>query len=110
MRRITCLMLDMGGVLTEPQRSDKVDELMRLLGLACPREAFMRTYYAERHDYDRGSADAAEYWRRVVRALGVPFREASVPIASTGAPFRELRLATRPTRRFIREWLSAAAR
>jgi putative hydrolase of the HAD superfamily len=78
-KRITCLMLDLGGVLTHPQRTDKVDELMRLLGLACPREAFMKAYYAERSEYDRGAVDAAEYWRLVARGLGVPHRESSVP-------------------------------
>ena len=62
-------MLDLGGVLTREHRRDKVDELMRALGLRCAREDFLRPYYAERLDYDRGAIEAAEYWRRVVAAL-----------------------------------------
>jgi FMN phosphatase YigB (HAD superfamily) len=72
-------MLDMGGVLTQDQRLDKVDELMRLLGFGRPREAFLEAYFAERLDYDRGTADAREYWSRVARSLGASFREEDLP-------------------------------
>jgi putative hydrolase of the HAD superfamily len=78
-KRIRCLMLDMGGVLTEAQRPDKVDELMRVLGLGCAREAFLDAYQAERSDYDRGSVDGAGYWRRVARSLGATLREEDLP-------------------------------
>jgi putative hydrolase of the HAD superfamily len=70
MRNIRCLMLDMGGVLTQDQRLDKVDEMMRLLGVSCSREDFHAAYYAQRAEYDRGAYDGEEYWRRVARALG----------------------------------------
>jgi putative hydrolase of the HAD superfamily len=63
-------MLDMGGVLTQEQRLEKVDEMMRILGLGCPREAFLAAYFAERDEYDRGTIDGAEYWRLVAGALG----------------------------------------
>ena len=79
MKRITCLMLDMGGVLTRTHRLEKVDEMMRILGASSTREAFLETYYAQRFDYDRGVADGGEYWRRVTRALGLDLREADVP-------------------------------
>jgi putative hydrolase of the HAD superfamily len=85
-RRITCLMLDMGGVLTLEQRIDKVDEMMGILGLGrgrddgtgdglrgrpgVAREDFHQAYFAERNDYDRGSIDGEGYWRRVASALG----------------------------------------
>jgi FMN phosphatase YigB (HAD superfamily) len=72
-------MLDMGGVLTQAHRVDKVDELMGVLALGCSREAFLETYFAERFDYDRGTADGGEYWRRVARSLGADLREADVP-------------------------------
>jgi putative hydrolase of the HAD superfamily len=78
-KRITCLMLDMGGVLTQEQRIDKVDVLMRKLGLDCAREVFLEAYYAERLAYDRGGVDGAEYWQRVARALGARLRESEVP-------------------------------
>jgi len=83
MRRITCLMLDMGGVLTLEQRLDKVDEMMRILGrgrgLECGRERFLEVYYAERSEYDRGTIDGTGYWERVSRGLGVEPRSEDMP-------------------------------
>lgn len=79
MTRIRCLMLDMGGVLTQEHRLEKVDELMRILGLRCAREDFLATYFAERLDYDRGTADCAEYWHRVARASGAELRDGDIP-------------------------------
>jgi putative hydrolase of the HAD superfamily len=78
-KRVSCLMLDMGGVLTQPQRLDKVDELMRILGCVRPREAFSAVYFAERSEYDRGGVDGFEYWRRVSRSLGAGLRESDLP-------------------------------
>jgi putative hydrolase of the HAD superfamily len=78
-KRITCLMLDMGGVLTQDQRTDKVDEMMRLLGLSCPREAFLEVYYAERAEYDRGAVDGAGYWKRVARRLDADLGQVDLP-------------------------------
>lgn len=75
MKRISCLMLDMGGVLTQDHRQDKVDELMRILGTGCPRGAFLEAYFAERSDYDRGLVRGEEYWRRIGRSLGALPRE-----------------------------------
>jgi len=78
-KAIRCLMLDMGGVLTQAQNMDKVDELMSILGASCDRDAFRRVYFELRFDYDRGTVDGAEYWRRVARALGLPLRESDIP-------------------------------
>jgi putative hydrolase of the HAD superfamily len=63
-------MLDMGGVLTQDQRLDKVDEMMRLLGVGCAREDFHAAYFEARGEYDRGAYGGEEYWRRVAEALG----------------------------------------
>jgi putative hydrolase of the HAD superfamily len=68
---ISCLMLDLGGVLTQEQRLDKVDEMMALLGAGCGREAFHAAYYGERSDYDRGRVDGAGYWERVASRLAL---------------------------------------
>jgi len=78
-KAIRCLMLDMGGVLTQAQRMDKVDELMSILGANCDRDAFRRVYFELRFDYDRGTVDGAEYWRRVARAQGLTLRESDIP-------------------------------
>lgn len=72
MKRISCLMLDMGGVLTQEHRLEKVDEMTARLGLSCPRERFLEAYFAERFDYDRGTVGGPAYWERVARAMGVP--------------------------------------
>jgi putative hydrolase of the HAD superfamily len=79
MKSIRCLMLDMGGVLTQAQSLDKVDELMAMLGANCDRDAFRRRYFELRFDYDRGTIDGAEYWRRVARALGLTLSEGDIP-------------------------------
>jgi haloacid dehalogenase superfamily, subfamily IA, variant 3 with third motif having DD or ED len=64
-------MLDMGGVLTQKHRLEKVDEMMSLLGLDCSREAFLETYFRLRNEYDRGAIDGASYWEAVGRSFGV---------------------------------------
>jgi putative hydrolase of the HAD superfamily len=78
MKPIRCLMLDMGGVLTREQNLGKVDRMMAILGARCDREAFRRTYFELRFDYDRGTIDGAEYWRRVARALSLPLAESDI--------------------------------
>jgi putative hydrolase of the HAD superfamily len=70
MKKISCLILDMGGVLTEDQREDKLADMMGLLGSGSPRERFLEAYWKHRFDYDRGVADAAAYWARVASELG----------------------------------------
>lgn len=72
-------MLDMGGVLTQEQNLGKVDRLMAILGASCGRDAFRRVYFELRNDYDRGTIDGHEYWRRVAAALELPLREADIP-------------------------------
>jgi putative hydrolase of the HAD superfamily len=79
MKPISCLMLDMGGVLTQEHRLDKVDAMVRVLCPGLPREVFLKAYYGERDDYDRGTIDGGEYWRRVAASQGAPWREAALP-------------------------------
>ena len=50
-----------------------------ILGLSCAREDFLANYFAERQDYDRGTADCAEYWRRVARVSGAELHEDDIP-------------------------------
>lgn len=77
MKRIRCLMLDMGGVLTEDQRQDKVDEMLRLVG-SPSREDFYASYWKRRIDYDRGVADGASYWRSIAADLGSGLEDAAI--------------------------------
>jgi putative hydrolase of the HAD superfamily len=70
MKRISCLMLDMGGVLTQDQNQEKLAEMMELVGAGCPRESFLSVYWKHRFDYDRGLIDGRAYWGRVAASLG----------------------------------------
>ena len=70
MVNIDAVIFDLGGVLTQPQKSDKIDELRALLGTGLDREAFREAYSKPRLDYDRGTIDADSYWRRVAEAAG----------------------------------------
>ena len=79
MKSISCLMLDMGGVITQKHRLDKVDELMSILGLECSRETFLDAYFRLRFDYDRGTADGSQYWGAITKEFRVPLDAASVP-------------------------------
>jgi putative hydrolase of the HAD superfamily len=71
-------MLDMGGVLTEDQREDKVALMLGLLGPGFTREAFFEAYWKHRLDYDRGRSDAAAYWRRIAADLGARFPDSAL--------------------------------
>ena len=75
MKRVSCLILDLGGVLTEDQDQARVDEMMTLLGLSAAseaaRESFVASYWKRRTDYDRGLYGAAEYWGRIASDLGL---------------------------------------
>jgi haloacid dehalogenase superfamily, subfamily IA, variant 3 with third motif having DD or ED len=71
MKRIRCLMLDMGGVLTKEQDLGKVAELQALLGSKHKLEDFRPLYFGLRSDYDQGRIDGPEYWRRVAAELGL---------------------------------------
>lgn len=70
------IIFDCGRVITLDQDMEYSDRMADFLG--APRMAFRTVYSAERHDYDRGTIDAAEYWRRVGARLGVDRLGASI--------------------------------
>ncbi len=78
MKEISCLIFDLGGVLTLPQRMDKVDEMAATLGAGLRRESFHAAYFAQRAAYDRGDITAEEYWRRVGGDLGIVPAEVAI--------------------------------
>ena len=70
MKSVGCLIFDMGGVLTEDQRQDKVEEMISILGTEASRDEFRACYFRNRFDYDRGVLDGRGYWDRVASELG----------------------------------------
>lgn len=63
------LIVDLGDVLTLPQRAECIEAMARRLGVSI--DAFRTAYRRHRDVYDAG-LPAEEYWRRVLRTLGHP--------------------------------------
>jgi putative hydrolase of the HAD superfamily len=70
MQNFDAIIFDLGGVFTLPQRSDKLGELMALLGTELDTQTFKNAYSRHRLPYDRGTIDMDEYWRRVAVETG----------------------------------------
>jgi putative hydrolase of the HAD superfamily len=64
------LILDYGNVLTWPQAADAVAAMAARVGTAV--ETFAAAYWEHRRRYDAGDDTADDYWRRVLRSLGMP--------------------------------------
>lgn len=67
MAGIDAVILDFGGVLSQPQRAESVAAMARCAGADL--EAFRAAYERHRDAYDAG-LPAEEYWRRVLETLG----------------------------------------
>ena len=63
--KIRGLILDYGGVISQPQNRQNVDNILRLLGKDY--DDFMQVYYDLRVGYDSGQLSGEEYWIRVLR-------------------------------------------
>jgi putative hydrolase of the HAD superfamily len=70
------IIFDCGRVITLDQDMAYSDKMAEFLG--APKAAFREAYSAERHDYDRGTIDAPEYWRRVAARLNATRLGASI--------------------------------
>lgn len=64
---VRALILDYGGVLTRPQRPDRIAAMADRVGV--PLDTFVTAYWRDRPAYDLG-LPAPNYWRRVLAALG----------------------------------------
>jgi putative hydrolase of the HAD superfamily len=67
--RIRALILDYGGVISEPQNPDNVSNILQILGQDAG--DFRDIYLRERTHYDSGRLSGREYWRNVLRRLGL---------------------------------------
>ena len=62
--KIRALILDYGGVISQPQNRQNVDNILRLLGQDY--DDFMQVYYDLRVGYDNGQLSGEEYWIKVL--------------------------------------------
>ena len=63
--KIRALILDYGGVISQPQNRNNVDNILRLLGQDY--DEFMQVYYDLRESYDSGQLSGEGYWVKVLR-------------------------------------------
>ena len=66
---IKAVIFDFGGVLSLQPDERKIQELCETCNLG--RERFEQVYRKNRHDFDRGTLTAAEYWSEILQAGGV---------------------------------------
>jgi putative hydrolase of the HAD superfamily len=64
------LILDFGGVLSQPQPADWYRSMADEIGVT--EQAFRDAYWQHRHDYDSG-LPVEQYWRRVHDTVGRPY-------------------------------------
>jgi putative hydrolase of the HAD superfamily len=67
--RIRVLILDYGGVISKPQNPDNVNNILQILGQDL--DDFRDIYLREREHYDSGRLSGREYWRNVLRSVGL---------------------------------------
>jgi putative hydrolase of the HAD superfamily len=67
--KISALILDYGGVISQPQNRKNVDNILRLLGQDY--DEFMQVYYDLRVGYDSGELSGEGYWVEVLRHFGL---------------------------------------
>lgn len=67
-KTLRALILDYGGVISQPQAPEHVDNLLRSLSL--DGGDFHEAYHKHRAPYDRGQVSSEQYWSTVLRDLG----------------------------------------
>ncbi len=66
---IKALILDYGGVISKPQRSKNVDNILEALNVEM--DAFREIYLWERPRYDSGQISGEVYWRNILLHFGL---------------------------------------
>lgn len=62
---IKALIFDYGGVISQPQSSKNVSNILEILKV--DRHEFREIYFKNRGDYDRGHTSGEEYWVNILR-------------------------------------------
>ncbi len=74
--KIIALVLDYGRVLSLPQDSRCVNNILEMLNQDY--SDFHEAYIADRDEYDRGQVSGEGYWGRVLKRLGLPRDESGI--------------------------------
>jgi putative hydrolase of the HAD superfamily len=72
LKHINALIFDLGGVITFPQNTDRVRDMIGVFGNGLSMPGFLEIYFRHRLEYDRGAIDAARYWKLVAGEAGRP--------------------------------------
>ena len=76
MIKIRSLILDFGGVISEPQKKNFVDNVNRIINQK-PSD-FMDVYRSYRKNYDNGRNTGEEYWSNILRHYGYPVNKPQI--------------------------------
>ena len=74
--RIRALVLDYGGVISMPQNSDNVNNMLQILSQ--DHNDFMDVYRSKRENYDNGRLSGEEYWRSILQHYGLEKSDSKV--------------------------------
>lgn len=74
--RIRALILDYGGVISNPQNPDNVNNIIEILSQDL--NDFMEVYRRKRENYDNGQLSGEEYWHSILQHYGVELDDSKV--------------------------------
>jgi putative hydrolase of the HAD superfamily len=74
---IRALVLDFGGVISLPQRSENVKNILQTLNIE--HDEFMQVYLYQRRDFDQGRIRAKQFWLNVLDELGLESENGKIP-------------------------------
>jgi putative hydrolase of the HAD superfamily len=66
--KINALILDYGGVISQPQSYEDISSIVRSLKQDCA--SFMKVYYEFRGQYDAGRVSGEQYWANILQHFG----------------------------------------
>ena len=75
--KIRALILDYGGVISLPQKSENVENILRTLNLEY--DDFIRIYYNERGAFDNGQVRIEEFWLNFLRECNLESKSDVIP-------------------------------
>ena len=74
--RIRALVLDYGGVISNPQNSDNVNNMLQILSQ--DHNDFRSVYRSKRENYDNGQLSGEEYWHSILQHYGLEQNDSKV--------------------------------